>query len=309
MPFPGLRELSGGSASWTFRPAPAVGEMDGATLIGELEMSAACRVRLFKHGAGYRFQYDDTGIYDVSADGREITWCAGPRPGVGAVRADVTGRVLAMALHASGHLCLHGSAVALGDGAVTFVAPKFHGKSTLAFALARAGGRLMTDDVFPVDPGPPARAVPGVHQVRLWDDSADHFDVRRDAAAPPQPGDKHLVHELPDEWLMFQPDSLAAIYLLSPATGESSLVEAARRVSMDPVTSALALVRHAALGPLLGGAEAATIVERAVAISSAVPVYRLETTVGLDRLGDVVAQLLEWHGEVGASPVVAGEGM
>jgi hypothetical protein len=280
--------------------------MEDPQLLGELEISPECSVRLFAHAAGFRFEYDDTGIYDVAADGRTISWQAGPHPGESSVRADVTGRVLAMALHAGGLLCLHGSAVALAGGAVAFVAPKYHGKSTLALALARAGGRLLTDDVFPVDPGPPARAIPGVHQVRLWDDSAELFDVR---ANQPEPGDKHLVHELPAEWLMFEPDSLSAIYLLSPLTGEAAMAEAARRVPMPDVTAALALVRHAALGPLLGGAEAARVFERAASLAAAVPVYRLETAAGLDRLNDVVAQLLEWHGVIGVPPVAAGEGM
>lgn len=306
VPFSELRELSSGAASWTLHAVDSIVEMADPQLLGEAELSPECHVRLFEHAAGFRFLYDDTGVYDIAADGGTIRWQAGPRPGASAVRADVTGRVLAMALHAGGLLCLHGSAVALGSGAVAFVAPKYHGKSTLALALARAGGRLMTDDVFPVDPGPPARAIPGVHQVRLWDDSAELFDVRR---GQPEPGDKHLVHELPDEWLRFQPDSLSAIYLLSPATGAVAMVDAARRVPMPDVTAALALVRHAALGPLLGGAEAARVFERAATLAAAVPIYRLETAVGLDRLSDVVAQLLEWHGAVGVPPVAAGEGL
>ena len=304
--FSELRELSSGTASWTFSAVDTIEEMESPQLLGEAELSAECRVRLFEHAAGFRFEYDDTGSYDVATDGRTIQWCAGPKPDNAAVRADITGRVLAMALHASGRLCLHGSAVAMGDGAVAFVAPKYHGKSTLALALARAGCRLMTDDVFPVDPGPPAIAIPGVHQVRLWDDSAELFDVRR---GQPLPGDKHLVHEISDELLMFQPDSLRAVYLLSPLTGESSMVEAARRIPMPDVTAALALVRHAALGPLLGGDQAARTFERAATLASTVPVYRLETVAGLDRLNDVVVQLQEWHGTASAPPVAAGEGM
>ena len=123
------------------------------------------------------------------------------------------------------------------------------------------------------------------------------------------PGDKHLIHEIPEESLMFQTDSLSAVYLLSPLTGEGAMVEAARRIPMPDVTAALALVRHAALGPLLGGAQAALTFERAAALASAVPVYRLETVAGLDRLNEVVAQLQEWHGTASVPPVAAGEGM
>jgi hypothetical protein len=186
------------------------------------------------------------------------------------------------------------------------VAPKFHGKSTLALALTRAGCRLMTDDVLPVDPGPPARAIPGVHQVKLWDDTAELFDVR---LGEPAPGDKHLVHEIPEESLMFEPAPLSGIYLLSPMSGEQPTSEAAQRVPIPDVTAALALVRHAALGSMLGGAQAARIFERAATLASTVPVYRLETVAGLDRLNEVVAQLRQWHGTAGVPPVAAGEGM
>ena len=304
--FPELRELSSDSASWTLLSVDTIEEMERAQLLGEFQLNPELSMRLFEHASGFRFEFDDTGSYDISADGGIIRWLPGPSPGPNSVRADITGRVLAMALHAGGRLCLHGSAVATESGAVAFVAPKFHGKSTLALALTRAGYRLMTDDVLPVDPGPPARAIPGVHQVKLWDDSAELFDVRR---GEPMTGDKHLVHEIPEESLMFQPSSLSAVYLLSPLTGESSMEGAARRIPIPDVTAALALVRHAALGSMLGGAQAARIFERAATLASTVPVYRLETVAGLDRLNDVVAQLQEWHGTASVPPVAAGEGM
>ncbi len=304
--FPELRELSSATASWTLRSVDRVEEMERAQLLGEFQLNPELSLRLFEHAGGFRFEFDDTGIYDISVDGSTIRWLAGPRPGPNSVRADITGRVLATALHASGRLCLHGSAVATESGSIAFVAPKYHGKSTLALALTRAGYRLMTDDVLPVDPGPPARAIPGVHQVKLWDDTAELFDVRRGEAMT---GDKHLVHEIPETSLMFQSAPLSAIYVLSPLTGEHAMQGSARRIPFPDVTAALALVRHAAMGSMLGGAQAARIFERAATLASTVPVYRLETVAGLDRLNDVVARLQEWHGAASVPPVAAGEGM
>ncbi len=304
--FPELREVSQNSASWTLRSVDTIEEMERAELLGEFELNPELSMRLYEHAAGFRFDFDDTGIYDISTGGSIIRWRAGPRPGPNSVRADITGRVLATALHAGGRLCLHGSAVATENGSIAFVAPKFHGKSTLALALTRAGYRLMTDDVLPVDPGPPARAIPGVHQVKLWDDTAQLFDVRR---GEPSPGDKHLVYEIPEESLMFEPAPLTAGYLLSPRTGEQSMDEPARRIPLPDVTAALALVRHTAMGSMMGGAQAARIFERAATLASTVPVYRLETVAGLERLNDVVAQLREWHGAASVPPVAAGEGM
>ena len=294
--FPELRESSdrNPSISWTLHASPEAAPARVAELLGEHAVTPGCRVRLFRHAGGYRLRYDDTGIYDVSLDGRRIAWTAGPQPGAGAVRADVTGRVLSTALHAAGLLCLHASAVTLAEGTVAFLAPKYHGKSTLALALARAGARLVTDDVLPVHPGPPARAIPGVHQVKLWDDTARLFGVaRRDV----EPGEKHLVHEFPDARLEFGPTPLRAVYLLSPVTADAGMRnEVVLRTRLPEVPSALALVRHATLGALLGGREAPTVLERAVQVAREVPVYRLETLVGLDRVPQIVARLSDWHG-------------
>lgn len=308
--FPELRELSSETANWTLHSVDTIEEMQHAVLLSESELNPELRMRLYEHAAGLRFVYDDTGVYDISADGSSIRWLAGPHPAPEGVRADVTGRVLATALHAGGRLCLHGSAVATSNGgSLAFVAPKYHGKSTLALALTRGGYRLMTDDVIPVDPGPPARAIPGVHQVKLWDDTAQLFDVSRGARAP---GDKHLVHEIPEESLMFSAAPLSVVYLLSPLTGGERRDDAARRIPLPSVTAALALVRHAALSTMLGSSQAARIFDQAATLASTVPVYRLETVAGLERLNDVVAQLQEWHGAASVPlplpPVAAGEG-
>ncbi len=66
------------------------------------------------------------------------------------MRADLLGRVMALAAHADGRLTLHASAVSVAGRAVAFVGPKHAGKSTLALALVRKGARLLTDDTLVV---------------------------------------------------------------------------------------------------------------------------------------------------------------
>jgi hypothetical protein len=264
------------------------------TLLGVQDLVPGFHVRLFRHTRGFRFVFDDTGTFDITNGGREIAWLAGPSFEEPWVRADVTGRVLAVALHAAGHLCLHGSAVTTSGGAIAFLAPKFHGKSTLALALARAGARLLTDDVLPVQPHPPFQAVPGVHQVKLWQDTATHFGVDRET---PRPGTKHLIHDFDDGMLSTDRTPLAAIYLLSPVIVEEG--EAAPEVTrsrLHAVPSALALVRHSIMGSMLSGAEAQVVMDRAAAVADQVPVYKLEMAAGMDRIGETVCRLLAWHG-------------
>ena len=291
--FPELRESSDVAPNWTFSARTSASAVESAESLGELEVTPTCRVRMSRHAQGYRLEYDDTGIYDVSRDGRTIVWTSGPNPAQTAVRADVTGRVLATALHAAGLLCLHGSAVALAGGTIAFLAPKFHGKSTLAIALARAGGRLVTDDVLPVELGTTPTAVPGVHQIKLWDDTAALFGVSRDGV---EAGEKHLVHDFSDTALMTDRSPLAACYLLAPVTGDQTPDAAAVRTKLGDMVSALALVRQATLGALLGGSEAGVVFDRAVSLAKAVPVYRLDVVSGLERVPEVVSRLLAWHG-------------
>lgn len=302
---PELRAARRTPPSWVLRTVTAPPDVGPLELVGEAELMPGSRVRLFRHPSGYRLDYDDTGIYDVLGEGRDIRWCPGSQPRPGWVRTDITGRVLSVALYAAGKLCLHGSAVALPAGTVAFIAPKYHGKSTLALALARAGGRLVTDDILPVDTGPPARALPGVHQVRLWDDSAQHFGVADDAR---DPGDKHLFHAFGEERLMRETTPLAAVYLLAPVPGDTANGPV-RREPLDDVTAALALVRQGALGTLLVGPEAPTVFDRAATLAAQVPTYRLEVARGLAQLHQVTDELLRWHSRAAApTPTRQGAG-
>ena len=80
-------------------------------------------------------------------------------------------------------------------------------------------------------------------------------------------------------------------------SGEASERAAARRERLSEVVSALALVRHAKLGPLFGGPEAMVWLRWAAALARTVPVYGLEVVRDFARLPEVVAHVLEWHGE------------
>jgi hypothetical protein len=292
--FPELRTIESDAPNWTLRSTSLAPDMTSATLLGEAEVIPGFFVRLFRHEHGFRFVFDDTGIFDITRGGRDIAWTAGPHFEDSWVRADVTGRVMALALHASGHLCLHGSAVATAGGAIAFLAPKFHGKSTLALALSRAGAKLLTDDILPVDPRPPIQAVPGVHQVKLWQDSATHFGVDRET---PAPGSKHLLHDFDDSMLSNDRAPLAAVYLLSPViVEEGAAAPPVSRARLHAVPSALALVRHSIMGSMLTDSEAQRVVERATAVAEVVPVYQLTVAAGMERIGDTVDQLLAWHG-------------
>lgn len=86
------------------------------------------------------------------------------------------GSVLGGLLYQRGLVPMHGSVVRLGDRAYAFVGPSGVGKSTLAAALCRRGGRLVSDDICAVryDRGQ-AFVMPGAPRQNLWPDSLERL--------------------------------------------------------------------------------------------------------------------------------------
>jgi hypothetical protein len=247
---------------------------------------------LYRHEAGYRVEFDDTGIFDVLSHGRLIRWVAGSNHSLAIARFDILGLVLATALHAGGMLCLHGSGVVVGEEAIGFVAPKFHGKSTLAAAVTAAGGRLLSDDALPVECGTPAFARPGLHGVRLWADSRSRMEgsFLSRGFGPDRKG----TFGMSGDRLVHDRVPLGAVYVLCPirATREQCAV---RRSRLGAAASAVALVAHTKAGMLYGCSESAVVLERASALARSVPVYTLEVARDFERLPEVVSQLMQWH--------------
>ncbi|HEX6533358.1 MAG TPA: hypothetical protein VF041_02105 [Gemmatimonadaceae bacterium] len=299
-----LPPATAGDARWTLRRAPGAPRAEDAVeTLGDDHVEGDARVRLIRIVGGYRLVYDDTGTFDVLDGGARIAWYPGPRATEDAVRLDVLGRVLPLALHASGTLCLHGSAVEIGGRGVAFLAPKRHGKSTLAQALARAGARVLSDDVVPVDPGPEARVRPGVPHVRLWRDAAARLAP---AHVPPDEPRAKLTLDVPGAThAAVDAVPLAAVYLLAPVSGGAR--DAARRVALSPSAAAMAVLPQARLAPLFARAAGAELLEGVVRLAGAVPVYTLEVARDFARLDDVVARVMGWHAGVRAAARSGGD--
>jgi len=286
-----------GPADWVLstvsgRAAPP----PGALYLGDDAVQGDVRVRLHLTPSGFWLDFDDSGDFALSDDGRAIRWYRPSHADADTdalARIDVLGRVLALALHAEGRLCLHGSGVCVGGVALGFLAPKFHGKSTLALALVRAGASLLTDDTLVVAATPDPLALPGVHAMRLWNDSAARLLDDRVGTATAD-GDKLCLRDLPAGRRMQQPSPLAAVYLLAPTPADDHRA-AAVRTPLPPTAAALALVGHGKLSPLLGRAQAALALRRAVDVARGVPVYTLSVVRDFARLDEVVDQLLRWH--------------
>lgn len=281
----------GARVQWAFRTVADLPPMQDAALLGEEPLYAAVHARLWRHAQGHRITVDDTGTFDLSADGREVRWEERAEAWPDFVRAHLVGRVLATALFLDGLLPLHGSAVLTAEGVIGFLAPKGFGKSSLAYALVAAGARLVTDDTLPVSPEVPARAWPGVHTLRLRDDALAAATGGTPLLATPD--GKRIVGDFDVAQRSHDAAPLAALYLLEPAAPEAP---AATRVLAPPMPAAVGILAHVKIGRMLGAGAAPAMMPRAAAIARTVPVYRLDTPRALVRLPEVAATLLAWHG-------------
>jgi hypothetical protein len=293
LPMEELPDSSATVADWTLRivdealPSALEGEPLGSDIVvGETH------VRGFRRPDGFGLVFDDTGRFDVSSDGSVITWHRPVDVVVDAAAADITSRVLALALHASGVSTLHASAVSIQGAGIAFLAPKLHGKSTLCSALVLAGARAMSDDTVPVRPGQTPRLSPGLPRLRLWSDAvARLFGVDRDETDVLR---KQLMDRMDEGQIETRTVPFRAAYVLHPVT-ELPDGKAVVRERLDTVAATMSLVMHAKLGPVLTGTESPVVMTRAADIARAVPVYVLHVVRDLDRIDEVARQLIAWH--------------
>ena len=290
--FPSLRAQSAVHPTWTLQRRAPEPLPSGAVPLGTDQVDASASVRLYRSADGWHLVYDDTGRFDIDAAGRAIVWRAPPHVSEEAARVDIMGRVLATAVHAAGDVCFHASAVSIDGEAVAFLGAKGFGKTTLAWALVRAGARLITDDTFRVQLEATPVAYPGVHELRLRPDAATHLPPAPREARPT--GDRLVVDALALDRLQGDPLPIGALYLLSPVTDLPDGAAARVRV-LPPVPSALSLVRHAKIAPLLIGSEAVELLDRIVALAQRTPVRLLEVSRDFSRLDDVVTDVLAAH--------------
>ena len=302
IPLPELPELSGCLApDWTFRRA--TGPLPPAEYLGVDAVDATIRVRCSRMAGGFRLDFDDTGTFDISSGGRDIAWTAGATAPLELVRADLLGGVFSVALHLQGLMCLHGSAVAIDDVVVAFLANKGGGKSTLATALCAAGATLVTDDMLPVDPRGTAMAWPSMPAVRLLQDSAAHLRHANGQRHPET--NKYHVSALPDAQVERRRLPLVAIYDLAPVSSSAG-APAVERIRVKGPRAVATLLRHNRTGSAIGGSESTNLFLRASDIVRAVPVHRLEIARDFDRLGEVVSRIIAWHSSPAETPTESG---
>ena len=288
-------ESSAGDRAWCYSQTPGPPPDMDLTELGKEPIYGSVHARLYRFEGGYRIVVDDTGAFDVTDDGTAVTGYPLETAWPDFVRAHLIGRVLSTAMYLQGVLTLHGSGVVIGGRAVAFLAPKHHGKTTLALCLTRAGGSLLTDDTLPIDVHR-ASAMAGVHSMRLQPDTALLLAGEGGGKRQRTREGKEILDHMPDTWKHETTAALDAVYLLTPA-GAFTDGRVVDRQPLPGAPAAVSVVGHAKIAEMLGHWGAQTLLEQAALLTSRVPVYRLAVVRDLAALPAVVDQPGAWHGQ------------
>jgi hypothetical protein len=127
-----------------------------------------------KVGPYFHFAYADGTEFFLDLRGTQI-WAIWPnRATLEDTATYLLGPVLAFVLRLRGIICLHASAVAIGQCAIALLGSPGSGKSTTAAAFARRGYPVFSDDVVPlVKEGENFMVQPGYPRLCLWPHAAD----------------------------------------------------------------------------------------------------------------------------------------
>src|SRR5438552_8237280 len=159
--------------AWPFPGTlPAFGEGFYSSSDGAPASQPNLQVGLSSNGEHFGFFYGDGARFAVDRHGREV-WADWPEDySLEDACTYLLGPVMGFVLRLRRTVCLHASAVAINDRAITLVGPPGAGKSTAAAAFARAGFPVLSDDVVAlVDHGTEFLVPPGYPRVNLWLDS------------------------------------------------------------------------------------------------------------------------------------------
>lgn len=239
----------------------------------------AGRIRLEIHangGGSFSYQGDSITVQRLS----ETT----------GIHQHLSGIGLAIPLELRGVPCLHANGVVCGNRLVGLLGTSRAGKSTLATALCRRGGRLHTDDMIALHAhGEEWLVHPGPGTVRLWPDSASWVVGEDEAEALPKVHCRYEKRLLGSDRAPFAVSSEAAplstLYLLD--RNEDG------RFGISPLNESEALVvlmQESIIGSAAGvlGIEKSRFL-RLARIGGKVPVRRLSYPSGYGRLDEVCA--------------------
>lgn len=192
VPLPGVQSRSGSSRE---NAAPVNIRLSGCSrddIATEAEQAVVVfeskndpprvRIEYFRSARFYRFLYSDGIMFDISGNGKNVLGSWPSKMSLEDALTYLLGPVFGFILRIRGFTALHASAAVINGHAVAFVGGGGTGKSTIVAALARAGHRILSDDIAVLEEALGTfRIRPSYPQIRLWPDSVSMLFGTEDA--------------------------------------------------------------------------------------------------------------------------------
>jgi hypothetical protein len=206
-------------SEWVLRYSSPVQEASGLPNLSVWDVGS---------GGYSRFSYGDGTNFVVGRDARQV-WAIWPETlTLEDAATYLVGPVIGFVLRQRGTLCLHASAIAVGDQAIALVGGPGAGKSTTAAAFASLGYGVLSDDIVALaDEGTGFVAQPGYPRLCLWPDSARALPGRPRELPRLTPNWEKQFLDLDAAPYRFErsPLPLGAIYLLSERSAQPGAPE------------------------------------------------------------------------------------
>ncbi len=252
-------------------------------------------LRVFRVGDGkfYRFCYADETEFVIDEGGAEI-WASWPESlTVEDTTTYLLGPIMGFVLLLRGLVCLHASAIAIGDAAIALVGPAGSGKSTTAAAFSDRGYSVLAEDVVTLDDRVDHFLVrPAYPCIRLWPASVKALYGTETHLPKLTPNwDKRFLDltERPEQFHS-EPLKLAAVYQLGERRNEAG---APRVISLDRAEGMMSLVANTYATKLMDKQMRAREFELLARILSNVPVRRVTPHTDPARIADLCDCILD----------------
>jgi hypothetical protein len=251
--------------------------------------SPVLRVFRVLDGKYYRFVYADRTEFLVDERGAEI-WAQWPETlTLEDAATYLLGPVMGFVMLLRGVVCLHASAIAIGDEAVALVGPAGAGKSTTAAAFSDRGYSILAEDVVTLDDRVDQFLVrPAYPCIRLWPASVKALygtETRLPKLTPNW--DKRYLDV--SERFQGGPLPLAAIYLL----GERRPDPVAPFVEpLDNAEALMSLVANTYATKLMDKQMRAREFELLTRVLTNVPVRRVTPHSDIAHIGELCTRIL-----------------
>jgi hypothetical protein len=199
----------------------------------------------------------------------------------------LVGPIFGLLLRLRGTVCLHASAVGIGDRAIVFVGAEGAGKSTTAAAFARQGFPVLSDDIVAlVEREQQFHVLPAYTRINLWPDSVKLLYGSPDALPQIMPDwDKRCLKLGEDGGARFEERVLpiGAIYVLGDSTPNSA--ESVECISQK--TAMMSLVTNTYATKFLDAKQRAEEFSVLGRLVTAVPVRKINGERGVLRVEEL----------------------